>query len=101
MNGLIYLVTDIGMVSCLDSASGEAVWTKRLRGNFSASPVFAGGQIYFCSQEGVTTVIKPSRRYTHLATNRLDEGLMASPAIAGRSLYLRTATHLYRIEEGY
>ena len=101
MNGLIYLVTDIGMVSCLDTQSGEAVWTERLRGNFSASPVLAGGRIYFCSQEGITTVIKPSRRYRHLATNRLDEGLMASPAIAGESLYLRTATHLYRIEEGY
>ncbi len=64
-------------------------------------PVFAGGRIYFSNQEGVTTVIKPSRSYTRVATNTLDDGLMASPAIAGQALYLRTASHLYRIEEGY
>jgi len=101
VNGLIYLVTDTAVASCLDSGSGEAVWNERLGGNFSASPVFAGGRIYFCNQEGVTTVIKPSRSYTHVATNTLDDGMMASPAIAGKALYLRTASHLYRIEEGY
>ena len=101
VDGLIYLVTDIGMVSCLDSQNGEAVWTERLRGNFSASPVLANGRIYFSSQEGITTVIKPARSYTHVATNRLDEGMMASLAVAGRSLYLRTDSHLYRIEEGF
>jgi len=96
VNGMIYLVTDTGVASCLDSVSGEAVWNERLRGNFSASPVFAGGRIYFSNQ-----VIKPSRSYTRVAMNTLDDGLMASPAIAGKALYLRTASHLYRIEEGY
>jgi outer membrane protein assembly factor BamB len=68
-------------------------------GNYSASPVCADGRLYFFSEEGKGTVVQASRTFTKLAENQLDDGFMASPAIAGKALYLRTKTHLYRVEE--
>ncbi|MHB0957398.1 MAG: outer membrane protein assembly factor BamB family protein [Pirellulaceae bacterium] len=94
---LLYVVHDQGTASCLDARTGQAVWQKRLGGNFSASPVFADGKLYFPNEEGVTTVVRPGRTCDILATNRLDDGCMASPAIADSALLLRTRTDLYRI----
>jgi outer membrane protein assembly factor BamB len=96
---LLYLVNESGIVSCLEARSGKLVWRKRLGGQFSASPVAAGGHLYFCSQEGLTHVLVPGRAPKVVAVNRLDDGFMASPAVAGRSLFLRTRTHLYRISQ--
>lgn len=96
---LLYLVTDQGVVTCLEAAGGKPRWTRRLGGNFSASPIFAAGRIYFCDSDGKTTVLAAGRQYEELAVNQLDAGCMASPAVAGSSLFLRTKTSLYRIEE--
>ncbi len=63
------------------------------------APVFAGGSIYFPAEQGVTTVIAPGREFRRLATNRLDGGLLASMAVSGGSLFLRTDSYLYRIME--
>jgi outer membrane protein assembly factor BamB len=98
VDGLIYMAGDEGVVTCTDATTGENVWSKRIGGKFAASPIYGDGRIYFCDQDGVTTVLKPGRNYEVLATNNLDSGLMASPAADGRALYLRTRTHLYRIE---
>ncbi|MCZ6795603.1 MAG: PQQ-binding-like beta-propeller repeat protein [Planctomycetota bacterium] len=95
---LLFLVDDGGVASCVEARTGKHVWTERLGGNFSASPVQAEGRIYFSSHEGVTTVIRPRREFEKLAENQLDDGFMSSPAIAGRALFLRTRSHLYRIE---
>ncbi len=99
VDGLLYLVNNKGgTVTCLDSATGEEVWTERLGGNFVASPLYAAGRLYFPSATGMTTVMKAGRTAEILAENRLDEGFMASPAMVGSSLILRTKTHLYRID---
>jgi hypothetical protein len=74
------------------------VWTKRLEGNYSASPVCADGRLYFFDQEGKGHVLLTGRTPRVVATNKLDAGCMASPAIAGKALFVRTKTHLYRIE---
>lgn len=95
---LLFMVTDDGIVTCLDSATGVQVWRERLPGKYAASPIHADGRLYFCNQEGRTTVLKPGRTWEILATNTLETGLMASPAVAGKALFLRTKTHLYRIE---
>jgi outer membrane protein assembly factor BamB len=95
---LLFLVNEQGIVSCLEAKTGQLVWQERLKGTFSASPLYADGHIYYCSQEGVTYVAEAGRTWKLLATNRLDDGFMASPAAAGRALYLRTKTHLYRVE---
>ena len=68
-------------------------------GEYSASPVYADGRLWFLSEGGKTTVLKPGRAFEQAAENRPEEGFMASPAIAGKAFYLRTRTHLYRIEE--
>ncbi len=95
----IYFVNDEGILSCLDPESGETLWDHRVRGHFSGSPVFADGRLYFASEQGNTYVVEPDATgYKEVADNKLDEGCMASPAIDGKSLYLRTKTHLYRIE---
>jgi outer membrane protein assembly factor BamB len=99
VDGLLYMVSDSGILSCVDPKSGTSLRQKRLGGNFFASPVYADGKIYLCDEAGATTVIKPSRELEVLATNHLENGCMASPAIVGRSLIVRTTTHLYRIEE--
>ena len=75
------------------------VWQKRIGGEYSASPVYADGRIWLFSEDGKTTVIRLGRTFELLAENQLDEGFLASPAIAGKSFFLRTRTHLYRIEE--
>ena len=93
----LYLVTDAGIASCLDARTGEILWQQRLNGTFSASPVFADGRIYFLAEDGVATVLAPGRQYRRLATNTLDGATLASMAIAGGSIYVRSATHLYRI----
>jgi hypothetical protein len=71
-----------------------------VEGEYSASPIHADNRIYFFNENAVCTVIRPGRRYEELAVNRLNEKqLMASPAVAGDSLFIRTEKHLYRVEE--
>jgi outer membrane protein assembly factor BamB len=95
----LYLVNDGGIASCIDARSGTPIWQQRLGGTYSASPVFADGRIYFLAEQGVTTVITPGKEFRRLVTNPLDGGLLASMAISGGSLFLRTDSHLYRITE--
>ena len=95
----LYFVNDQGIGMCLDARSGKENWKERVSGAYSASPLFANGRIYFFSQEGRTVVIKPGKEYSQLADNSLDGGFMASPAVADNALFLRTDTHLYRIEQ--
>jgi outer membrane protein assembly factor BamB len=98
VDDLFFMINDAGVITCLEAASGKEVWRGRLKGDFSASLLYADGQVYCFSREGVTTVLKASRNYEVLATNVLDSGFMASPAVSGRTLFLRTKEHLYRIE---
>lgn len=96
--GLLYTVSNRGEVACLEPATGETVWTERIGGNHIASPIFADGLLYFTSSQGTTTILRAGRTVEQVAANTLDDGLMASPAAAGKALYLRTPGFLYRIE---
>jgi outer membrane protein assembly factor BamB len=100
VEGLLYMVSDEGMLTCLEAATGKQLWRERIGGTFAASPILADGRLYFCNQQGKTLVVKPGRTFELLATNTLQTGLMASPAVDGRAIFLRTKTHLYRIESG-
>ena len=95
---LLFFVNDTGIATCLEAKTGAAVWRERIRGSFSASPLASPGRIYFFDQDGKTTVIAPQRKLNVLAVNQLDGSFMASPAVTGKALILRTQTHLYRIE---
>jgi outer membrane protein assembly factor BamB len=97
-DGLIYMVDDGGIAICVEAATGKKVGSKRIGGEYSASPLLADGRIYFFSQDGKTTAIEPGREMKVVGESKLDEGFMGSPAVSGKSLILRTASHLYRIE---
>jgi outer membrane protein assembly factor BamB len=95
----LYIVNDAGIASCLDAKTGTLHWRQRLGGGFSASPVYADGRIYFLNETGESTVIAPGKRYKELAKNRLTGRTLASIAVSDRAIFLRTDSHLYRIEE--
>ena len=95
----LYTVTDSGIATCIDASTGEIRWQHRLGGNHSASPIHAGGRIYFQSEEGVTTVIEPGDEFRQLARNELDGSTLASIAVSDGAFFIRTGTHLYRIED--
>lgn len=98
-DGLLYAIEDnTGVASCLEAATGEEVWRERLGGNYSASPLHADGRLYWFAEDGKVTVLAAGRQFQPLATNQLGDGFMASPAVAGRSLFLRSRSHLYRME---
>jgi len=98
-DGLLYFVTDkTGVASCLDLESGMLVWRHRIGGSFSASPVISGDHVYFFDRDGSSTVLGHGRTLKVLSVNELEAGCMASPAASNGAIYLRTTTHLYRIE---
>jgi outer membrane protein assembly factor BamB len=94
----LYMVSDEGILSCLDIASGDEIWSNRLRGHFSASPVYAGGLLYFFSEMGDAYIVRPGEKFEQIAANKLEGGFMASPALTGKSIIARSKTHVYRIE---
>jgi outer membrane protein assembly factor BamB len=95
---LIFMINDGGIVTCLEAKTGQEVWKGRLNGAYSASPIAVGGRIYVFSEEGRATVLEAGREFKVLAENQLDDGFMASPAVDGNALILRTRTYVYRIE---
>ncbi|MGE5193167.1 MAG: PQQ-binding-like beta-propeller repeat protein, partial [Deltaproteobacteria bacterium] len=99
IDDLLYMLNEAGIVTCLDAKTGKVVWKHRLGGNFSSSPLYAEGHLYFNGEDGASHVIAAGRKFKLLATNHLDAGCMATPAIAGKAIFHRTKTHLYRIEE--
>jgi outer membrane protein assembly factor BamB len=95
---MLFTVSDTGAVTGLDAVTGEEIWKDSLDDRFASSPLYADGRIYCFSQKGQTMVLGAGRKYELLATNRLESGFMASPAVSGKAFFLRTKTHLYRIE---
>lgn len=93
----LFAVTDGGVATCLQAATGEIVWQERLGGKFSASPVSAEGHIYFVSDEGVTTIIEAGPAFKVLARNSLGEKVQASPAISQGRIFIRTEKHVFAI----
>jgi len=98
VDDLLFMVHDGGVAACVDATTGEENWKHRLGSNFSASPIFANGMIFFFDQDGKSTVIEAARKYKILAENKLDDGCLASPAVSNNALYVRTRSHLYRIQ---
>jgi len=95
----IYFNDDKGILSCLEAATGKEIYRERLdgQGGYSASPVFAGGNLFFHSADGVTTVVKPGDAFTKVAENRLGEHGLSSFAVVSDGFVIRTDTSLLRI----
>ena len=99
VDDLLYLLSDKGQLNCKEPLTGKTVWSERLEGDYGASLLYAEGRIYMSNKEGKTTIIKPGRTFQVLAVNHLDGFMGASPAVADKSLLLRSKTHLYRIRQ--
>jgi outer membrane protein assembly factor BamB len=95
---LLYLISDRGIARCLEAKTGQQLWQARLTGPCSASPIYANGLIYFFDEQGKCAVIRAGSSLQNVAENNLDGRILASPAVAGNSLFVRTDQALYRIE---
>jgi outer membrane protein assembly factor BamB len=98
VNGLAFMVSDAGIAACTEIATGKLLWKKRLGGNFSASPIAASGRVYFPNDSGVCYVLAAKPEFEQLAKNDLGEPILASFAVTGDALLIRTASALYRVE---
>jgi len=97
-----YMVDDRGLVTCLDAQTGELIWGPEAttEGIVSASPILTEGKLYIINENAVTSIVSVGAEFEHLATNELDGTYtLASPAVSGSQLFIRTSTHLYCIEE--
>jgi outer membrane protein assembly factor BamB len=95
----LYLASETGIVTCLNTADGSEIFRERLGEPFSASPTYAAGLVYFPGREGTTFVLKDGPAFEKVAANKLDERQFASFAADAGVLFLRTEKALYRIEE--
>ncbi len=96
---LYFMMNDAGIATCLDAKTGKEIWSKRLPGQYWSSPLLADGLIYCFSQDGDMQVFKAAREFELVAESKLADGSSASPIVAGKSLLVRTKSHLYRIEK--
>jgi outer membrane protein assembly factor BamB len=95
----LFLVSDLGIASCVDARTGKVHWQERIGGAFSASPFYADGKIYLQSEEGLTTVLKAGATFEQLGQSNLEERTFASYAVADGAIYLRTEKRLYRLQK--
>ena len=95
VEGRIFTITNRGVVSCAEAATGKLLWTQRLDGSFAASPLAAAGRLYFVSEDGTTTVMEAGAEAKVLAANELGETILASPVASGGAIFLRSDGHLW------
>ena len=96
-DGLIYMMGDVGVLTVTDAKTGERVYQERLGGVYSASPVAADGKVYLLSEDGETIVLAAGRTPRVLARNRLPARQLASPAISGGRLFIRSDEQLFAV----
>ncbi len=95
----LILISDLGVLTCVDARDGKEIYRQRLSGSFSASPTLADDKIFILNEAGTMYILATGDQYQLLATNHLDGRSLASPAFVGGAIYLRSDTHLYRVEE--
>ena len=96
--GKIFAIADNGIIYCFDAKTGEELNRGRIGGNFSASPLLAGGNLYLSSREGKMTIVKCSVDLEIIGTQNFDSSIMASPVLVGNDLIVRTEKKLVRIK---
>jgi len=98
VDDLLFTVSDNGIVSCFDARSGKTHWQKRIGGNFSASPVFANGHVFFCSHTGDISGFQATATASEPVTSHIDGEWKASPVVLDSSVLLRSSTTLFQIQ---
>jgi outer membrane protein assembly factor BamB len=82
---------------CIEAATGKELWSTRVTSNYSSSPIYINGNIFFFSVKGEVLVIKAGQKYQPVAKSQMDSGIWATPAVLRNSVILRTQKYLYRI----
>jgi outer membrane protein assembly factor BamB len=88
-DGLLYMASEMGIVTALDPGNGQSVWRERIGGVFTASPVAGDGKVYLASESGETVILRAGRKPVIVSRNRLQTHIVASPAIARGRIFLR------------
>jgi outer membrane protein assembly factor BamB len=94
----LYLISDLGVATCLEAKTGKVHWQERVGGAYSAAPLFGDGRIYLQSEAGAAVVIQAGKTFVSLARNNLGERVLASYAVADGALFIRGERHLFRIQ---
>lgn len=97
IDSLLFMINTGGQAKCFIADTGEELWSEWVGRQTSASPIYVGGNIYTSDEQGLTTIFKPEREFEKVSENQMPDGFMASPAIFGDCLFLRTKSHLYKI----
>ncbi len=95
---ILYMINDAGVATAVDAETGDQLWTHRVGGNFSSSPLYADGNIFVLDEAGETTIFKPGRTYEEVAKNPLNDKAQASYAVGDGALFIRTEKSLFRIQ---
>lgn len=95
----LYFVADNGLLSCVDAKTGKVHYQERCTGPISASPLAADGKLYLQDEKGLGVVVKPGKTFQILAQNDLGERSLASYAVIGSDLLIRTEGNLYRVKK--
>jgi outer membrane protein assembly factor BamB len=96
-DGLLYMIHERGIFSCLEVATGKIVFTHKINGQFYSSPIYVDGKIYITSKNGIIYVVREGKEFKILAENKLEGEFIATPAVSGKSLIFRSSNNLYRI----
>lgn len=99
IDGLLYNLSDNGMLTCFEARTGKIVYDERLGGNYSSSLLYLNGNIYCTSEEGVTSIVKPGPEFKVLAKNDLGERTLASLAVGDNRIIYRSTSHLYSFKK--
>lgn len=95
----LYFVADNGILTCADAKTGAIHYSERCTGPISASLLAADGKLYLQDEKGLGVVVKPGKTFSILAKNDLAEHSLASYAVIGSDLLIRTEGNLYRIKK--
>jgi len=95
-DGLIYTVSSRNMLMCIDAATGQEIWTRRMSADHNASPVYADGKVWFFSVKGDVIAVQAGRNYNVITENKMESGIWATPAFIRNSVVVRTEKYLYR-----
>jgi outer membrane protein assembly factor BamB len=83
---------------CLELPSGKEVWSERIDGAFTGSPICIEDRLYCVTETGEAVVLNAGREFKELGRTALGDDCHSTPAVANGHLYLRTFRHLFAIK---
>jgi outer membrane protein assembly factor BamB len=93
----LFVPQDNGVLHCVETATGKELWSKRLGGDVTSSPVLAGGNLYVTTESGKTFVFRSSNKLEEISQSDIGDRCYATPTVSGGRIYLRTYSKLFCI----